>query len=299
MTFTNGKRSTSSGSTGLFTKKGNALDAGSLLLQGIQGREKGIVSFVKIARNQLNFSLFLIMIRYVRRGIKQVYAAIALLSVEIIVILGVFSAALFTFVVIAKMIFKEKKETFDQGAFSFLAQQVNDINTNVMQVLTFLGTHTFLIPANLVLIAYFLFIKRHRWYSIKVPVVAISSLLLMFFLKMIFHRDRPLTPLLDAAKGYSFPSGHATMSITFYGLLIYIVWQNISHIWIKWSLTVLLALLINFIGVSRVYLRVHYASDVLAGFCVGLMWLLLSLWILKKLETFSRRKVDPVVEPPK
>lgn len=239
------------------------------------------------------------MIRYVRHGIKQVYAAIALLSVEIIVLLGVFSAALFSFIVIAKMIFKEKKETFDQSAFSFLALQVNDINTNVMQVLTFLGTHTFLIPANLVLIAYFLFIKKHRWYSIKVPVVAISSLLLMFLLKTIFHRDRPLTPLLDAAQGYSFPSGHATMSITFYGLLIYIVWLHIKNIWIKWSLTILLALLINFIGVSRVYLRVHYASDVLAGFCVGLMWLFLSLWILNKLETFSRRKVDPVVEHPK
>ena len=236
------------------------------------------------------------MIRYVRHGMKKAYAAVALLSIEIIVLLGVFSAALFAFISIAKMIFKEKKETFDQHAFSFLASKVSDINTDVMQVFTFLGTHTFLIPANLILIAYFLFIQRHRWYSIKVPVVALSSLLLMFILKTIFHRDRPLTPLLEAAKGYSFPSGHATMSITFYGLLIYIVWHYIEKAWLKWSLTILLILLINFIGVSRVYLRVHYASDVLAGFCVGLMWLLLSLWILNKIETFSRRKVDPVVE---
>ena len=236
------------------------------------------------------------MIRYVRHGMKKAYAAVALLSIEIIVLLGVFSAALYAFISIAKMIFKEKKETFDQHAFSFLASKVSDINTDVMQVFTFLGTHTFLIPANLILIAYFLFIQRHRWYSIKVPVVALSSLLLMFILKTIFHRDRPLTPLLEAAKGYSFPSGHATMSITFYGLLIYIVWHYIEKAWLKWSLTILLILLINFIGVSRVYLRVHYASDVLAGFCVGLMWLLLSLWILNKIETFSRRKVDPVVE---
>jgi len=236
------------------------------------------------------------MIRYVRRGIKKAYAAIALLSVEIIILLSVFSVALFAFISIAKMIFKEKKEAFDQHAFSFLASRVSDINTNVMQVFTFLGTHTFLIPANLILVAYFLFIKRHRWYSIKVPVVALSSLLLMFILKTIFHRDRPLTPLLEAARGYSFPSGHATMSITFYGLMIFLVWQTQKSSLVKWTLTVLLVLLINFIGVSRVYLRVHYASDVLAGFCVGLMWLLLSLWILNKIETFSRRKVDPVVE---
>jgi len=236
------------------------------------------------------------MIRYVKRGVKSIYAAIALLSVEIIVLLIVFGTALTAFIAIAKMIFKEKKENFDQDVFNYLTSTVSDVNTNVMQVFTFLGTHTFLIPANLILIAYFLFIKKHRWYSVKVPVVAISSLLLMFLLKMIFHRNRPLTPLLEAAQGYSFPSGHATMSITFYGLMIFLVWQHIKNTWIKWILTIMLVVLINLIGISRVYLRVHYASDVLAGFCVGLMWLLLSLWILKKIEIFSRKKVDPVVE---
>ncbi len=236
------------------------------------------------------------MFRYVRHGIKKIYAAIALLSIEIIVLVGVFGTALFAFIGIAKMIFREKKETFDQRAFTLLANQVNEINTDVMQVFSFLGAHTFLIPANLTLIAYFLLIKKHRWYSIKVPVVAMSSLLLMFLLKLIFQRDRPLTPLLEAAQGYSFPSGHALMSITFYGLMIFLVWLNVKNNWIKWILTILLALLIIFIGVSRVYLRVHYTSDVLAGFCVGIMWLLLSLWLLRKIETYSRRKVDPVVE---
>ena len=56
------------------------------------------------------------------------------------------------------------------------------------------------------------------------------------------------------------------------------------------------SLLIFAIGLSRVYLRVHYASDVMAGYCVGCMWLLLSLWILKKIEKFSSKKVDPVIE---
>lgn len=236
------------------------------------------------------------MLRHVRHGVKKIYAAIALLSIEIIIITGVFSAALFAFISIANMIFKEKKQDFDQHAFNFLAKNISDVNTDVMQVFTFLGTHTFLIPANLALVAWFLFIKKHRWYSISVPVVALSSLLLMFFLKMIFHRDRPLSPLLQAAQGYSFPSGHATMSITFYGLIIFLVWQNVKSVLLKWTLTILLVLLIIFIGTSRVYLRVHYASDVLAGFCIGLMWLFLSLWILKRIETYSRRKVDPVVE---
>ena len=236
------------------------------------------------------------MLKHVRYGVKKIIAGFALLSVEIIVLLLVFGGALVAFISITKMIFKEKKEDFDQHAFRFLASQVNDVNTNVMEFFTFLGTHTFLIPANFILVAYFLFIKKHRWYSIKVPVVAISSVLLMFLLKMFFQRDRPLSPLLRAAKGYSFPSGHALMSITFYGLIIFIVWQNIKIAWLKWTLTVLLALLIITIGSSRVYLRVHYSSDVLAGFAVGLMWLLLSLWVLNKFEVYSRRNVDPVIQ---
>ncbi len=245
---------------------------------------------------QLNFSLLLSMLKYVRHGVKRMYAAIALVSIEIIILTGVFSAALFVFIGIAQMIFKEKKESFDQHAFDFLAKNISDINTDVMQIFTFLGTHTFLIPANIALAAWFLFIKKHRWYSIKIPVVALSSLLLMFCLKFIFHRTRPLTPLLEEAKGYSFPSGHALMSITFYGLIIFLVWQNEKNIFFKWILTLSLALLIIFIGISRVYLRVHYASDVLAGFCVGLMWLFLSLWILRRIETYSRKKVDPVLK---
>lgn len=113
----------------------------------------------------------------------------------------------------------------------------------------------------------------------------------MFILKLIFHRERPLTPLLAAAKGYSFPSGHALMSVTFYGLLILIVWQSTKPLWVKWPLSITLLSLIIVIGVSRVYLRVHYASDVLAGFSIGLMWLLFSLWILSGIEKYSNRNI--------
>ncbi|MEO6672949.1 MAG: phosphatase PAP2 family protein, partial [Ginsengibacter sp.] len=60
-------------------------------------------------------------------------------------------------------------------------------------------------------------------------------------------------------------------------------------------LVIALALLIFAIGLSRVYLRVHYASDVIAGYCVGCMWLFISLWVLRKVEKFSRKKVDPVI----
>jgi undecaprenyl-diphosphatase len=149
-----------------------------------------------------------------------------------------------------------------------------------------LGTHLFLIPANLILIFYFLLVKKQTWFSIRVITIAISSLGLMLLLKQLFQRKRPLSPLLKAAKGLSFPSGHAIMAVTFYGVLIYILQHSITIDWLKWSVTFLVIVLIISIGLSRIYLRVHYASDVAAGFIIGLLWLLISLAILKWLEGY-------------
>jgi undecaprenyl-diphosphatase len=235
------------------------------------------------------------MLTPIRIGIKKVLAGLALISMEIITLLVVFGIAFIAFLLIVQKVFISGKTSFDNNVFYFLSHHETPINTGMMQIFSFLGAHLFLIPANIILVTWFL-IKNHKWYSIKIPVIAVSSLLLMFFLKYIFHRSRPLTPLLKVAKGFSFPSGHAMMSFTFYGLLIAIVWRSTLALWLKWVLTVILSFLIFAIGLSRVYLRVHYASDVLAGYCIGCMWLLLALWILGKIEFFSRKKVDPIVK---
>lgn len=227
----------------------------------------------------------------IRYRLKKYFAEFTLFSLEILVLILIFGSALIAFIFIARRVFRDHTHDFDEKVFSFIAGHVNNINTGIMEFFTFLGTHTFLIPANLLLTALFLFIQKRRWNSIKIPVVALSSLVLMFLLKLIFHRERPVTPLLQAAKGFSFPSGHALMSVTFYGLLILIAWQNIKQLWLKWILSIVLVILILTIGLSRVYLRVHYASDVLAGFCVGIVWLLLSLWILDKIEKYSSKKI--------
>jgi membrane-associated phospholipid phosphatase len=109
----------------------------------------------------------------------------------------------------------------------------------------------------------------------------------MLLLKQLFQRKRPLSPLLKAAKGLSFPSGHAIMAVTFYGLLIYIISYMITPDILRWVLTFLVVILIILIGFSRIYLRVHYASDVLGGFIIGLLWLMISLAVLKWLESYA------------
>lgn len=230
-----------------------------------------------------------------RLSLKKRLAEIALLSVELLAVLVLFVLSLLAFSFLAFMVFKLENERFDHFVFEKVALLVNPPTTSFMQFITFLGNHNFLVPANLGLIVYFLFIKRHRWYSIKVPVIAIGGLLIMLLLKQFFNRPRPLVPLLEPVSGLSFPSGHALMSVSFYGLLIFLVWDNIKDRSLRWGLTILLALIIFLIGFSRIYLRVHYFSDVVAGFSAGIIWLSLSLWTIRRMERFSRRKIEPAI----
>jgi membrane-associated phospholipid phosphatase len=105
-----------------------------------------------------------------------------------------------------------------------------------------------------------------------------------------------LIPLLEPVKGLSFPSGHAMMSMSFYGLLIFIVWENVRNRKLKWALAISLFLFILLIGFSRIYLRLHYFSDVVAGFCVGIIWLSVSVWVIRRIERYSKKEIEPAIK---
>ncbi len=243
-----------------------------------------------------DFEALLHMLRQTRIRLKKLGAALSLLSVELVLIVGLFFISLFVFSFLVKEVFIDGQQGFDERMFAQTARFVTPAHTQIMEAITFLGTHTFLIPANILLTAYFLFVRRHRWHSIKVASIALSSTAMMFSLKHFFSRQRPLMPLLKPALGYSFPSGHSLMSFAFYGLLIYLAYRYLHRRWLKATIIILLSLLIFLIGFSRVYLRVHYASDVLAGFCVGIVWLVFSLAVLQRLERYSKRNIAEAVE---
>lgn len=94
-------------------------------------------------------------------------------------------------------------------------------------------------------------------------------------LKHIVQRPRPTEYRLIDESGYSFPSGHSMVSTAFYGLFIYLIFKNVKNKYIKWGSIVFLSILIISIGVSRIYLGVHYTSDVLAGFLISISYLVI------------------------
>ena len=78
------------------------------------------------------------------------------------------------------------------------------------------------------------------------------------------------------------------MAVTFYGFIIYILYHTVSNDAVRYILSALLVILIVLIGFSRVYLRVHYISDVLAGFIIGLLWLYVSIAVLNRVEDYIK-----------
>ncbi len=223
----------------------------------------------------------------------ELWKGVALVSSVMLLSIVVVAAGLAILVFLTRQQLRTYKY-IDLAIFDWLQTRTSQRRNKFMLFVTLLAKHQFLIPANLLFIIYFLLIGDHSWYSIRVAAIALSSLVLMLLLKQLFKRKRPLAPLLKAAKGLSFPSGHAIMAVTFYGFVIYVIVHSIHHDVLKYFLVALLIILILLIGFSRVYLRVHYVSDVIAGFIIGILWLLVSLMALKKTENYLKdnRSID-------
>jgi undecaprenyl-diphosphatase len=114
-----------------------------------------------------------------------------------------------------------------------------------------------------------------------------GSLGLSEILKITYQRARPPLPWLAIASGYSFPSGHALLTMSLYGFLAYLLIDNRQHLKNSVFLALLLIILALGVGISRVYLGVHFASDVIAGWAIAAAWLgtcIASGEILKKVS---------------
>lgn len=206
----------------------------------------------------------------------------SIFSIEFLIIL-LLLFALVIFIYEIRMVFIRESSEFDDRVFNSIRPYINDGLTNFMLFITFLGKHDLLIPLNFVLIAFFIY-RKERWFATRIAALSLSSLLLMFLLKFFFQRNRPQQQLIDDVSGYSFPSGHALMSIVFYGLFIHMIWHEVKNKSLRIALIAVLGILIVLIAFSRIYLRVHYASDVIAGIAVGFIWLVLSLRIIHRVE---------------
>lgn len=176
------------------------------------------------------------------------------------------------FIVFAIRVKKSPELKIDEVFYNLIHSHTNEFRTNYFKLVSNLISGP-VIMAVVVLSIILSYVKKNYKYIPFIIGNLIIILVLNFVLKHIYTRPRPDFMLIDEY-GYSFPSGHAMVSMAFYGLYIYIIMHLNINKYIKYLLSTLLFVVILMIGLSRVYLHVHYFSDVIAGFAVSVIYLI-------------------------
>lgn len=187
------------------------------------------------------------------------------------------------FMLISHEISKSTVLAFDHQAIALIQSWINPRLTNWMLGITFLGSVNW-IAILVVGGGVVLFIKKKRSLGLFFLLSSGVGALFNLLLKWLFKRERPDILPLISEEGYSFPSGHSMGSFIFYGALAYVIIHLVHQKSWKWIATILNGLIILFIGITRVYLGVHYPSDIVGGFFAGAAWLLACIILFRYYE---------------
>ena len=182
------------------------------------------------------------------------------------------STSLLLFLMCAKISLQTKSIAIDNRFFAAFHLFINRGTIRIALFFSFFGTGAFLIPAY-ILIVHFLNKLKYAKYAILIAVTALTSLLSGWLLKAIFHRHRPILPLAHEGGWYSFPSGHALGIFTFSGICIFLIAKMKLRTSLKCLFYGLFTGLACLVGLSRIFLHVHFATDVIGSLFFSVFWM--------------------------
>lgn len=188
----------------------------------------------------------------------------------------IFSLCLIIFIVVSRLLLIDKIESFDKIIYNFIIGFKSKPLTIFFKCITTLCSMWF-VALSTILIMLFSKDKKKAFY---IALNVLLCFILNQFFKFIFTRERPLGINIIQANGYSFPSGHSMLSVAFYGFLAYLSLHSKKSKRIRIFIILGFILLTLLIGISRIYLGVHFASDVLAGFALALAYLILFVTLI-------------------
>ena len=194
----------------------------------------------------------------------------------IIIILSIVAFTLVSF-----LMYKGLLDKFDLEVYNKMITYMSPGLTLIVKIITNIGG-----PLMVVLICAFLvFNPKTRWkFGVLTTFGAILSFSVNWLIKVLFARERPeIMPLVEEGS-YSYPSGHAAVSVVMYGLLAIYIYQNVKNKKLKYFLISLCIIFPLLISLSRVYLGTHYMTDILGGWLVGVLMLFASYKIYKLLK---------------
>lgn len=230
-------------------------------------------------------------------SLKKIIADYSSREIKILVNLFVFVTALLVFTYVAKEVIRGETKQFDEWVLNNLRYDgVNKLPigpewfTGLMTDLTALGGATIIFLITTAVVFYLLIQKQYKFMWL-ILIATIGGAILSFGLKELFARERPpLIYHLLTVKSLSFPSGHAMMSSVVYltqGALLAKVQSNKN---LRAYILLTAIILVFLIGISRIYLGVHYPTDVLAGWSVGLAWASLCWFAARYLQRQKEQK---------
>ncbi|MCA1022361.1 phosphatase PAP2 family protein [Halobacillus litoralis] len=208
------------------------------------------------------------------------------------VVIGFFlmGAAFYGFIELAEDVMEDEKFAVDQAVSNLTAALSTPGLDQFMGTVTELGSVWWITVGSAVTLVYLAFFsKTSRWLWVFFLVNMIGISALTKGLKLLFERQRPEVLEQYDGVGYSFPSGHSSGAMAFYGFLIYLVVISPLHKKWKWAINSLLTALIILIAASRTFIGVHYFTDIAAGIALGLGWLLICIASLEMMMWRRRR----------
>ena len=174
------------------------------------------------------------------------------------------------FIYICTILNKDEIIYLDHIVYNFISKFINNTTTKIFTTITHFGSAPLIIV--FFIISIFLIKDKKKNIVFLISILGITAI--NQALKFYFERPRPDVYVLAQASGYSFPSGHSMCSLAFYGFLIYLLIKSKYDFKVKMIGSILLSVLIFFIGISRIYLGVHYTTDVIAGFSFSIVYLI-------------------------
>ncbi|OCT14384.1 phosphoesterase PA-phosphatase [Paenibacillus pectinilyticus] len=201
------------------------------------------------------------------------------LKVTIFLVLSVISVL--CFLVVASLLKGQPIAHFDSSVIASIQGMERPWLTSLMKAFTFIGSTPVVIVIAIGCLFLFFKFLHHRLELVLFLVLVAGTAILNFILKMIFQRERPSLHRIIQETGYSFPSGHSMEAFALYAALAFLLWRHVPTKRGRTTVILISILMILMIGISRIYLGVHYPSDVVGAYFASGFWFTFSVWIFQ------------------